>query len=383
MTKHNPENERIKRKYLAYLKEANGYSEPTVDATAKALSRFEEYTRHKDFKAYHFQQAIGFKRHLAEQIGKRSGEKLSKVTLHATLKQLRAFFFWLAGQSGYKARLQYSDADYFNLSDKDTRVATAQRERKAPTLEQIQHVIETMPRGNEMEQRNRALVAFTLLTGARDSAIASMKLKHIDLKEGCVQQDAREVKTKFSKTFTTYFFPVGDGILEIVAEWAHHLREEKLWGNDDPLFPATRVVLGTTRQFEAEGLERRHWSTASPIRGIFREAFERAGLPYFHPHSLRKTLAWLGEQVCQTPEEFKAWSQNLGHEKVLTTFMSYGKVATDRQGEIIRGIGMPRPSTQPAVEDIADAVVRKLQGTHTSLPAGQKSADLTPPTRER
>ena len=206
MTKHNPENERIKRQYFAYLKDAKQHSEPTVDAAAKALSRFEEYTRYRSFKTYHFQQAIAFKRHLAEQTGQRSGEKLSKATLNATLKQLKAFFLWLAGQPGYKARLQYSDADYFNLSKKDARIATAQRERKAPTLEQMKHVIETMPEGGEIERRNRALVAFALLTGARDSAIASMKLKHMDLKEGCVQQDAREVKTKFSKTFTTYFF---------------------------------------------------------------------------------------------------------------------------------------------------------------------------------
>ncbi len=209
MTKHNPENERIKRRYFAFLKEAKGHSEPTVDAAAKALSRFEEDNRYRDFKAFHFEQAVAFKRHLAEQTGQRSGEKLSKATLHATLTQLKQFFQWLAWQPGYKARLQYADAEYFNLSENDTRIATAQRERKAPTLEQVRHVIETMPSGNEIERRNRALVAFTLLTGARDSAIASMKLKHVDLKEGCVQQDAREVKTKFSKTFTTYFFPRG------------------------------------------------------------------------------------------------------------------------------------------------------------------------------
>jgi integrase len=371
MTKHNPENERIKRKYFAYLKEAKRYSEPTVDAAAKALSRFEEYNRHKAFTAFHFEQAVAFKRYLAEQTGKRSGERLSKATLHATLKQLRAFFFWLAGQPGYKARLQYSDADYFNLSEKDTRIATAQREQKAPTLEQVRHVIEAMPEGNEIERRDRALVAFTLLTGARDSAIASMMLKHVDLKEGCVHQDAREVKTKFSKTFTTYFFPVGDGIRDIVAEWVRYLREVKLWGNDDPLFPATHIALGPTRQFEAGGLARSHWSTASPIRAIFREAFEHAGLPYFHPHSLRKTLAKLGEQVCASPEEFKAWSQNLGHEKVLTTFMSYGKVATERQGEIIRGIGSFRPSKQPDVEGIAEAVFKKFQSAGAALPSGQ------------
>ena len=69
-----------------------------------------------------------------------------------------------------------------------------------------------------------------------------------------VDQDAREVKTKFSKTFTTFFFPVGDEIREIVAEWVSYLRESKLWGNDDPLFPATCIVLSTTRQFEASGL---------------------------------------------------------------------------------------------------------------------------------
>ena len=216
MTKHNPENERIKRKYFAYLKAAKRHSEPTVDAAAKALSRFEEYTRYRDFKRFHYEQAIAFMRHLAEQTGQRSGEKLSKATLHATLTQLKSFFFWLAGQPGYKSRLQYSDADYFNLSEKDTRIATAHREQKAPTLEQMKHVIQTMPVRTEIERRNRALVAFALLTGARDSAIASMKLKHVDLKEGCVHQDAREVKTKFSKTFTTYYFPVGEEVRQIV-----------------------------------------------------------------------------------------------------------------------------------------------------------------------
>ena len=113
---------------------------------------------------------------------------------------------------------------------KDTRIATAQREQKAPTLEQIKHVINTMPADTEIERRNRALIAFTLLTGARDSAIASMKLKHVDLIANSVNQDAREVNTKFSKTFNTFFFPVGDEIRRIVAEWVSYLREDKAMG---------------------------------------------------------------------------------------------------------------------------------------------------------
>lgn len=360
MTKHNANNERVKRKYFAYLKEAMRHSEPTVDACAKALDRFEVYTKHRDFKAFHFQQAIAFKKHLAEQNGQRSGEKLSKATLYATLTQLKRFFWWLAGQPGYKSRFQYSDADYFNLSDKDTRVATAQREQKAPTLEQAKAVINTMPTGTEIERRNRALIAFTLLTGARDSAIASMKLKHVDLVANRVNQDAREVKTKFSKTFNTYFFPVGDEIRGIVAEWVSYLREVKLWGNDDPLFPKTCIAVGETRQFEVTGLERNHWSTATPIRTIFREAFDRAGVPYFNPHSFRNTLAKLGEDVCKSPEEFKAWSQNLGHEKVLTTLTSYGEVACHRQGEIMRVLATPQQAVQSDANEIAEAVCKKL-----------------------
>jgi integrase len=281
--------------------------------------------------------------------------------LHATLAHLKRFFQWVAGQPGYKSRLQYSDAEYFNLSDKDTRVATARREKHYPTLEQAKHVILRMPHGSEIERRNRALVAFTLLTGARDSAIASMRLKHVDLVVDCIDQDAREVRTKFSKTFTTFFFPVGEEICRIVANWVIYLREVKLWGNDDPLFPATNIALNSSRQFEADGLKREHWSTATPIRKIFREAFTNAGLPYFNPHSFRDTLTHLGETVCQTPEDFKAWSQNLGHEKVLTTFCSYGEVSKRRQGEILVQLKAPQRSAEADMEKITKAVLRELR----------------------
>lgn len=164
MLTHNPDNERIKRRYFTYLRDAKHHSEATVDAVAKA-----------------------------------------------------------------------------------------RREKTFPTLEQVKHAIERMPRGSDIERRNRALVAFTLLSGARDSAIASMKLKHVDLAAGNVYQDACEVNTKFSKTFTTFFFPVGDEIHQIVAAWVAYLREDKLWGNDDPLFPATHMIVGASRQFEAAG----------------------------------------------------------------------------------------------------------------------------------
>jgi len=367
MIKHNASNERVKRRYFAYLKEAKRHSEPTVDAVAKAISRFEQDTQHRDFRSFHFEQAIAFKRRLAEQQSQVTGEKLSKATLYATLAHLKRFFQGLAGQSGFRSRLHYADADYFNLSDKDSRVATTRRDRASPTLEQVRHAISLMPTATEIQRRNRALVAFTLLTGARDSAIASMKLKHVDIAAGSVFQDAREVKTKFSKSFTTYFFPVGEEVRQIVEAWVRELRVEKLRGGDDPLFPGTRMALGTTHQFEPVGISREHWASASPIRAIFRDAFERAGLPYFNPHSLRKTLARLGQTVCQTPEQYKAWSQNLGHDDVLTTFYSYGTVATGRQGEIIHALSASPASAPTGADEVAQAVLRAIQTSGATI----------------
>jgi integrase len=336
MTSYNPTNERMKRQYFAYLTEAQGHSEQTIDAVAKAIARFEAYTRCKDFNTFHIEQAKAFKRHLGDQCGQRSGEPLSKATLYATLTALKRFFVWLAGQPGYKSRIQYSDGDYFNLSTKETRIAKATRPARVPTLEQIRHVIFKMPVQTEIERRDRALIAFTILTGARDGATASFKLRHIDIEQGQIDHDARDVNSKFSKSFVTTFFPVSDDIRPVVVDWVDYLRKAKLWGLDDPLFPATRVEVGDNLRFGAVGLDRKHWSNAGPIRTIFKQAFLAAGLPYFNPHSFRKTLALLGGELCETPEQYKAWSQNLGHDQVLTTFCSYGAISSYRQAQIMQ-----------------------------------------------
>ena len=360
MSKHNATNERIKRRYFAFLREAKRHSEDTVDSAAAAISRFEAYTGYKDFKAFHVEQAIAFKKHMGQSHVGRG--PLSKATLHTTFSNLKRFFHWLAGQPGYRSKLTYSDAEYFNLSEKDTRIATARRPRAVPTMEQVLHVIARMPSATDIERRDRAVVAFALLTGARDGAIATAKLKHVDLGANSFYQDAREVRTKFSKSFTTFFFPVGKDIAQIFASWINYLRSGRKWGNDAPVFPATRMVVGPTGQFETAGLAPKHWSNAEPIRRIFKTAFEAAGLPYFNPHSFRSLLVQIGEARCQTPEDFKAWSQNLGHEQVLTTFTSYGHVATRRQAEILRGLEKaPNPGNAQSPEAIVLAVERLLR----------------------
>jgi integrase len=175
-----------------------------------------------------------------------------------------------------------------------------------------------------------------------------------------VFQDAREVNTKFSKTFTTYFFPVGDLPLSIIKAWVDYLTKELLFSPDEPLFPKTKIENSKNRKFEATGLLREHWITASPIREIFKQAFQNADLPYYNPHSFRNTLVRLGENLCQTPEQFKAWSQNLGHESVLTTFYSYGEVQDYRQAELLKKLREPSSEVSPEKQAEFEAMLKKM-----------------------
>jgi hypothetical protein len=46
------------------------------------------------------------------------------------------------------------------------------------------------------------------------------------------------------------------------------------------------------------------------------------------------------QTVCRTPEQIKAWSQNLGHENIATTLTSYGKIDPHRQGDVIGAISL-------------------------------------------
>jgi integrase/recombinase XerD len=360
MKKHNPNNERIKRQYLRFLKESKGQNEASLDAVAMAFSRFEIYTKYSDFKKFHYEQAIGFKKYLAIQTSHQTGKPISLSTQKTTLRHLKTFFQWLAMQTGYKSKLNFTDSEYFNLSEKQSRIASTSKSKSSPTLKQIHKVIDSMPYESDIEKRDRALVAFILITAARDSAVASAKLKHINLVEGFFDQDAKEVDTKFSKTFKTYFMPVGGLALQIVEDWIHHLRTNLYWGDDDPLFPQTEIGQSDERQFMVVGLKRQNWSTANPIRKIFRVAFESAGLPYFHPHLFRNTLVKYGAEICRSPEQFKAWSQNIGHSNVLTTFTSYGEVAEDRQGELIQNMTGNKSNQDSNLEERVKAIVLNL-----------------------
>jgi integrase len=362
MRRHHPENERIKRDYFVYLEKAKRMSPGSVDQVAAAIAQFEQSTGFRDFRKFHIAQAVSFQDRLRRYRNPKTGRPLAKATILSRLAALKGFVIWLAGRPGYRSRISYADADYFNLSANDERIAKAVRPRPVPSVDEIRRAIAAMPTSTELERRDRAVLAFALVSGARDNAIASFSLKHVDTERRTVFQDARDVRTKNGKTFTSSFFPIGAEFGTIVLEWIAELRE-KGFGPDDPLFPATAVVPGPDRLFAAAGFKREHWKDAGAIRRIFRQAFQRAGLPHYHPHSFRHTLARHGERLQLTPEQWKAYSQNFGHSSPMTTFTSYGPVEPHRQAEIMNAlIAEPESLAEQSAQQVRldDSQVRMI-----------------------
>lgn len=334
MRKINEENERIKRRYLQYLKAAKRKDPATVQKAAEGILRFEASVNFTSFKKFHIEQAVKFQHRLNAEVSKVTGKPLSKSTIRTVLAANKGFVFWLADQNGYKSRIRHSDADYFNMDAKGARVASTARETPYPSMEMARHAFSYMPDDTAIAQRNKALFAFLMLTGARDGAVASLRLKHINLIDGCVYQDAREVRTKNSKTITTYFLPHDTEYLVYFRRWVAFLRETALFGPDDPLFPPAKTM-PINGEFQVVGLCRQPYKNANAIRKVVKEAFLRADLPPFTPHAFRKTLVKWADTVYRSREEFKAFSQNIGHSNVITTVSAYCPVSLERQAELI------------------------------------------------
>lgn len=90
--------------------------------------------------------------------------------------------------------------------------------------------------------------------------------------------------------------------------------------------------------FKVVGLSCEPYANASKLNEAVRKAFRAQQLHEYTPHSIRKTLALHGDEVCATMQERKAWSVNLGHENLATTVNAYMPVDRSRQRDLIRGL---------------------------------------------
>lgn len=179
-------------------------------------------------------------------------------------------------------------SDYCEPPRRQVALARVKREKHIPTISEIQTLLASMSTKTVCQRRDRAVVALLVLTGVRDGALVSLRLKHIDLENRRVFQDAKEVNTKASKTIPVFWFPVDEEFQNIVVEWVLE-RRAVATSEEEPLFPRSPSALpGHTP-------EDCFWATAAPVRKILKTATMKAGMTYFMPTQFAPH--WLGSLI--------------------------------------------------------------------------------------
>ncbi len=336
--KLNLKNELIKRKFYRRLKEAEGMAEATVANIKKAVLLYEDFTKQADFIKFNTDKAVEFKKWLQKREFR--GQTISLTTYHSYLRYLIKFFIWLSGEPGYKSRITPDKIAYLKLSRKEERIATQYIPCNFPSLEYVRKLADSIQINCEVDMRDRALIAFALLSGARDKALATISLGCFDEDNLIINQNPRAgVETKFAKFIVTTLLCFDEKLLGFVIEWVKYLKT-KGFGFQDPLFPRSKADQGENNlSFEsAKDVEPAFWKTTGRIRAIFKKRAEEAKMRYFPPHTFRHAAIHLGLKSCVNGEQIKAISQNFGHENVATTLSSYANYDSTTLNGIISRI---------------------------------------------
>lgn len=362
MNKYKAKNEKIKRRYFKWLVEAEGFSTKTIESIEKALWDYEAFTKEDDYCNFNEDTAQEFKKWLSTK-KRNNGEIINLSTQYGRLRLLKKFFTWLSGQNGYKSKVSSYDACYLKMDKRLAKMATSPKVEDYPTLEHIKRLCASIEIKTEIDKRDRALIAFTLLSGMRDKAIITLPLGCFNENTYEVMQDpTRGVETKFSKQIQSTLFQFDDQLLQYVIEWVKYLKEEKLFNHSNPLFPSTKVeqMSDTEYVFEVKGVEPIYWKSTSTIRKIFEERAENAKLQYYSPHKFRHTAIREATDNCKNAEQIKAVSQNLGHEHVGTTLTTYGRLPHHTVKSVINAMNFSKNASD-ADKKILEAM-RILQG---------------------
>ncbi len=339
------------RRYMEYLREAKKRSESTIRSVERAIRLYEASTKDADFATFSRSGVKQFAAWLEEK-------GTSSRQIYQVYNQLKAFFHWLAFQTGYKSRIDVSDIEYLSLDRKKMQEVTSPDIVDWPSKEYVAKLAKSIETITEIDMRDRAIISFLLLSGMRDMAIASLPLGCFDPHNlEVAQYPDKGVSTKFSKRFVSRLFVFDEELLSFVLDWANYVTTERQFSSNDPLFPRTRVFRNKeTSEFSASEVEPVFWKSAGPIREILKSRSEKAAMVYFRPHAFRHAASQLALRQCTGPEEIRAVSQNLGHENVGTTLTSYAKLTPERIGQVLSVVNFSKTDE----DQFDDEFMRKL-----------------------
>ena len=321
-------NDRVLYDWLSY---ARRYDTKTIDAHMASIRAFEAFHRGKFFGNISSADCDRWRQDLISRAKKPSAEGgLSRSTVRHHASHIKAYFTWLSTRKGFTHLV--GAAEYFALPRGLLADGGRDRPRAYPTLVEAAAMLDGLPSATLLERRDRAIFALAFVTALRESALISLRVRHIDLQRKQAFHEGGVVRSKNGKTFTVDFFPRTEQFQVVFRAWYAEMIDMGFRGND-ALFPSARTLEKLWRASEVNRSATAPMNSASAVDAVFRKASMRLNRRY-SPHSARHTIVQLGDQICRTPEERKAWSLNMGHSSESITWQHYGRVSSARKSEI-------------------------------------------------
>ncbi len=251
--KINSENEKLKKKYLDRLKDADGLSEASVVSISRAINKYDVFSETENYRMISPAKAIAFKQWLLEQQNR--GTPVSLSTTYGILRHFRGFVKWLSAEPRFKSQSLRDSVSYLKLDQNQNQEATATKLVEAPSLDHVKTLVFSIEQTDEVSKRDGALIAFLLLSGMRDLAVATLPLGCFDRQNLVIHQDPKKgVKTKRRKTIHSRLLPFDNELVQTVLDWYDFLVNVKGFKEIDPLFPQTNLVQSSNGySFEVQG----------------------------------------------------------------------------------------------------------------------------------
>ncbi len=317
-------------------------SEKSIQVFERAMKIFQEYFT-DDFRKLTEQKCIDFLdwlEHEREPI-------LSDATRVKMQDELRKFFEYLADEPGYRSKKNMKKLAGFLApkgSDRNCRVHVTSDE--IPSMDTIIKLYRSIEDDSDRGLRDKAIIAMLILSGIRVDALISLPLCAFDTTNGVILQDpSLGVKTKFSKAFPTVLVKINSEMYEFVINYAKMLKTNG-YKENNPLFPNIQRAKAPNALYFAKSssLSNDFIESTGTIRRMLEERCKDAGVKYYPPHKFRHRY-WdevLG--MSRNRKDDKALSQNIGHEKITTTFKEYGNLSTSELIDRIHQINEGRTS---------------------------------------
>jgi len=332
------ENNKVIYTYCTYIREGLRKKEASVKKFEHAINLWNKFTKGKDFrKCTNQKYYLEFKDEIRSNTRSLFNE-FSQGHRWQILNNLQGFFKWLSQRPGYKNSTKMSDLVYLSPSKEESDYRNYHEVKNYPTLQQVIKLCDSIKINNDIDLRDRALIAFLFISAIRVDAVASLLICSYKQKSGFIDQNPRHgVRVKFSKQIKTYLFPLSSKLKLYFDEYYNQLIN-KGFGNDKPLFPKSEIKMDGLSFCKRDTLSQ-DFMSSSTIREIIKDRCDEAQMERFNPHSFRHGCIALAFENAKDAQEIKAISQNVGHASIQHVMTTYGQLPDKTLELCIKNIG--------------------------------------------